>query len=144
MYDGLIKKQYLKVNRYLFNSFINRFGKSNKRKITSRSREDIIKNGKTLNNKQIENGEIKAVIDQEKGMVLFKEDTIEFNSLETKKILDTQIENGIKLFNRIKNMNNEIERSQIYLSKVMGIKDESFFDSNMMMNKMGKMKDIYY
>jgi hypothetical protein len=143
MYDGLIKKQYLKVNRYLFNSFINRFGKSNKRKITSRSREDIIKNGKTLNNKQIENGEIKAVIDQEKGMVLFKEDTIEFNSLETKKILDTQIENGIKLFNRIKNMNNEIERSQIYLSKVMGIKDESFFDSNMMMNKMGKMKDFY-
>jgi len=34
--------------------------------------------------RMIENGEIKAVIDQEKGMVSFKEDIIEFNTMETK------------------------------------------------------------
>jgi len=34
--------------------------------------------------RMIENGEIKAVMDQEKGMVSFKEHTIEFSSIESK------------------------------------------------------------
>jgi len=38
--------------------------------------------------RMIENGEIKAVMDQEKGMVSFKEHTIEFNSIESKNLLD--------------------------------------------------------
>lgn len=75
-------------------------------------------------------------------MVSFKEDTIEFNSFEAKVILDKQIEKGLSLFNRIKTIDNEIELSNNYLTKVLGIKDELFDTS--MMGKMGKMRDIYY
>jgi len=52
-----------------------------------------------------------------------------------------KIENGIKLFIKLKEMDKNIELSNSYLSRVLGIKEDVFSDISMF--KMGKSREMY-
>jgi len=72
----------------------------------------------------IENGEIKAKINQKNKMVSFIEDSVGFNSKDTNSILDGRIDQSIQLFHKIKKIDQDIGKSLIYIAKVNGIRED--------------------
>jgi len=78
--------------------------------------------------RMIENGEIKAVINQKNKMVSFIEDVQEFDSPETCLYLDNKISQSIELCNRLKTIDQDIGSSTIYIARLHGIREEMFSD----------------
>lgn len=68
--------------------------------------------------KMIEKGEINAVINQKDGMVSFEEEGQSFTDPSTGPLLDDKLNKSVSLTSRLKQMDDEIASSNLYIARV--------------------------
>jgi COP9 signalosome complex subunit 3 len=84
----------------------------------------------------IENGEIKAVINQKNKMASFTEEIVEFNSNETYSVLCGAVEKSVDLAHRLQSKDQDLGRSLTYLARLHGVREE-LVEMNQMNRKQG-------
>lgn len=94
----------------------------------------------------IDNGEIVASINQEAGMVEFKDKEQRFTSSATSRLLDTRVSNCAELATKLRNMDNDIASSNAFIARSHGLREEMLMEldrPSMASGRIGRVLDIF-